>query len=99
MERYSRPTSGITLKAGCRLPGRKFEHPLVRIEASIASALTLATASSFAPRSVNERRHCARPVSRVYVPARREASPLRPATGATDRSDALVHRLLVLATG
>src|SRR5260370_4163325 len=69
-KRNSRPTVGITRSAWVSPTGRKLETPgWFEIEASIASARTLANGVQISPaESVNDRRHCASAVSRVYVP-------------------------------
>src|SRR6202035_4719598 len=61
---------GITRSACVSPTGRKFETPgWFEIEASIASARMLANGVQISPaESVNERRHCASAVARVYVP-------------------------------
>src|ERR1700687_5104685 len=69
-KRYSRPIVGITRSACVSPTGRKFETPgWFEIEASIASARMLANGVQISPaESVNDRRHCASAVARVYVP-------------------------------
>src|SRR3954463_4571306 len=97
-ERYSRPTVGIT-RAACVSPtGRKLETPgWLEIDASMASARMLANGVHICPaESVNDRRHCASAVSRVYVPGMPRSRHWL-GKRAKGSADAVKHRLLVLA--